>query len=390
MRLKSMQNENIIINNFYVPNQCGVCHGNSLSEITTLTYLNPTLQEIPIRFYLCKDCACVFHNDLNFLPYNYYKYSYFNNPIRIASLSKSFDFIHCFLKYRHLNPTVLDIGCTNGNLMLLLQSYVYKVHGIEQSINARNESYNRGLYVYESLQDIKKNQYDLLIFNHVIEHLSAPTDFIAEYIPLLKSDGAIFIEVPSIEKLARGYQSIYNNLYPHHIYHFSENSICKLAQILELSINAIEHHHYFNYPSMMCFLYKIPPYQHLLSRFNNHVEYEKTKVKNMVNELEKHATSWSDLVIWGCSDEAYQILKNLTSELKSKTILVDSSNDKIGKRILMLKVKSPACLKDLDNILFFIAPTSPIIVESIKKSILEFAEGKQYNIVLNSRNLAEQ
>ena len=45
-------------------------------------------------------------------------------------------------------------------------------------------------------------------------------ELMREYLRLLDDRGAVFVEVPSIDRLAAGAASSYDNLYPHHRHTF--------------------------------------------------------------------------------------------------------------------------------------------------------------------------
>jgi SAM-dependent methyltransferase len=363
-----------------VPGQCGVCRGQSLSKIANMNRLNPFLQEIPIRFYICKSCACVFHTETTFRTGDYY-----DNPVRMASLSRSFDFILYYLRDKQCGLTALDVGCSNGNLMLLLKNQGFQTFGIEVSIEAREKASERGLQIYDSIESLGKHRFDLLLFSHVIEHVDAPAAFMNRYMPFLRDNGSIFVEVPSIELLSQAYESTFNNLSPNHIYHFSEDGIAKLATFLGCSVVALQHHHYLNYPSLMCLYRKKQPYAYQILRFQKNVQNEQTIVDSIANRLQRHLKNYCHLVIWGCSDECYQILKRLTAETLTKTILVDSSPSKIGKKVLSLQISSPQKLRDLNDMLLFVAPTSPKVVSSIEHSMKEFVNRKHIHVLFNKR-----
>ena len=128
--------------------------------------------------------------------------------------------------------------------------------------------------------------------------------------------GAIYIEVPSIELLSRGRESSFNNLYPNHVFHFSENSIYELSKILNCTTVAIQHHNYLNYPSMMCFLRKQSASEYQSLRFKEHLIYENKSIKNRVERIHSLSGDRSHVVIWGCSDEAYQLISSFTLQVK--------------------------------------------------------------------------
>lgn len=361
--------------------KCGVCQSDLVVDLMTLTYMNPALEEKPINFYICEKCASIFHNERSFLPTDYYKMSYFNNPIRMTSLTESVDFIKNYLGDQVKGKTVLDVGCSNGNLMLLLQKMGFKTYGIELSEDARDQALKNGLDVYGSVDSLKGQTFDFLILSHIIEHSHSPFNLMDQYIPFLKEKGFLFIEVPSIGMLAEGHECSYNNLYPNHVYHFSEEGLYQLASSMGCSIMAIAHHHECSYPSLMCLAQKEKKAEHQVRNFQKHLYNEEMLVKNRAQLLEEELKNWSHGVIWGCSNESYQIVKQLTPQTQSKIILIDSDPKKSGKKVLSFEVQLPESLLNLDDILFFVAPTSAQVADSIAKSIEKISKGKNVKVL---------
>jgi len=371
-----------------IPQRCKLCSNERLTILDGVKRCSPDLKEFSIRYYLCEKCASVFHDQLDFLPVDYYGSSYFNAPLRIASLSKSLDFI-----LEHIGDVsglkALDVGCSNGNFMLLLEKSGFGVRGIELSSQGRSEAVSRGLKVYDSLEFIKNDRFQLITFNHVIEHIDRPAEFVAEHIQFLDKECVLYIEVPSIEVLAKGSGSSFSNLYPNHIFHFSENSIYELAKILRCTVVAVQHHNYLNYPSMMCLLRKSTAAEYQASRFSKHLNYENEEIENKVNHIQAQSSDWPHVVIWGCSDDAYQIINRLSPQSREKLILVDSSVEKIGKSLLGHEVRAPTYLKQIDNFIIAIAPTAPRIIQSIKGAAVELVNCKNHSFC-NWGNLGSQ
>ena len=136
--------------------KCKLCNNESLTILGEVKRCSSDLKEFSIKYYLCETCASVFHNQLDFLPVDYYGASYFDAPLRMASLSKSLDFILEHIDDRS-GLRALDVGCSNGNFMLLQQESGFDVYGIELSSQGRSVAASRGLEVYGSSDFIKNN-----------------------------------------------------------------------------------------------------------------------------------------------------------------------------------------------------------------------------------------
>jgi len=364
--------------------QCGVCESDKIDTAVSVDRVNCDLEKVNIQYYICKSCGCVFHNNLMFMPKEHYQISYHNNPIRVASLTKTLDYLISYMP-NHNGLTSLEVGCGNGNLMLLLRESGFGVTGIDLSVTAQSEGRKKGLNIFSDTESFVPGQFDLLILNHVIEHVMNPAEFILKFLPYLKDDGIIYVEVPSIEFLASGCDSAYNNLYPNHIYHFSPNGIVNMMESMGCSFVANQHHHYSDYPSMMGLFQKKDVVQYSRVRFEEHLRCEQDIVETVANTIQHQCEDYPYLVIWGCSDEAYQILKRLAPEVIAKTILIDSSPAKIGKELLSLQIRAPEYLKDINKALFLVAPTSTLVANNIKHSIEKLSSQKHSALVYNRR-----
>jgi SAM-dependent methyltransferase len=135
----------------------------------------------------------------------------------------------------HLQDSVeiLEVGCSSGFMLLPLVLSGHVCTGIEPSGIFSEFVRSRGLPVYDSLDDLQKNQpeasFDVVLHFFVLEHIADPLAFLQKQLTLLKPGGKIIFEIPNaadplysvydIPEFERFYWSI-----AHHWY-FSEKSI---------------------------------------------------------------------------------------------------------------------------------------------------------------------
>lgn len=115
-------------------------------------------------------------------------------------------------KIFHLTPpgsSVLDIGCSSGNLgQLLIQKRQCRVNGVE--LNPADAKLAAGklhrVWVLDiegdDLAEFGKNKYDVIIFGEVIEHLVKPTETLKRIKPLLNNKGMILFSIPNMAHIA--------------------------------------------------------------------------------------------------------------------------------------------------------------------------------------------
>ncbi len=130
---------------------------------------------------------------------------------------------------------ILEVGCGSGLLAVYLKEcgYDIEVTDIDRSLIVEIEN-AFGLKGYcGEITDIEiEKQYDAVILNNVVEHLTDPVAVLRRVNELVKADGLVFIEVPNIESFQF---KLFNNRWfplqlPEHLYHFTPASLNMVVQ----------------------------------------------------------------------------------------------------------------------------------------------------------------
>ena len=96
----------------------------------------------------------------------------------------------------NLNSKILDVGTGNGARLIGLSKYGFRnLTGLEPFIE-EDLVYDSGVKVFA--QDIfsHEGQYDLIMFNHVFEHVTNPMKVLEKAKTLLSENGTIQISIP--------------------------------------------------------------------------------------------------------------------------------------------------------------------------------------------------
>lgn len=102
------------------------------------------------------------------------------------------------------NAQLLDAGCWDGMNTLKWAKKVgtTHLHGIELVESAVEQARKRGIEVMvadlNSKTSLKSNSYDVIVSNHVIEHLSKPHVFVQEMHRILKPGGYFVLGTPNL------------------------------------------------------------------------------------------------------------------------------------------------------------------------------------------------
>ncbi len=210
-----------------------------------------------LKTVICKACGILRTNprpgehSLKEFYSQEYQDLYFNTDS--ASLSGHFqaqfvngvyikDFISAHSKHFTLKgKSVLEIGCSAGGVLMPFLKAGAVVRGYDY--NDRYLEYGRGINKdldlrHGGIDEVKniRDRFDLIIINHVLEHLADPREVIAIAGNLLKDDGILYLSVPGI-KNAHYYnspvKSYLGSLHIAHLYHFSRKSLISIMDNFE-------------------------------------------------------------------------------------------------------------------------------------------------------------
>lgn len=130
---------------------------------------------------------------------------------------------------------VLDIGSSTGLMLTLFRNLGWEVLGIEPSKNAFKNALKRGIPTLNSTfptKSLKKDFFDVVIINHVLEHIKNPLEFLSQVDDVLKSNGIILIDVPNFGSLSAKIKSAnWEYVLPkEHIWHFTSLSLTNILR----------------------------------------------------------------------------------------------------------------------------------------------------------------
>ncbi|QQG43455.1 MAG: class I SAM-dependent methyltransferase [Candidatus Daviesbacteria bacterium] len=175
----------------------------------------------------CKNCGLGITGDLFSQVGDYHRdETYINEPELFKNIfQKRVKIISDFKK----SGKVLEIGCSIGVMLQLLQDRGFTVYGVEMSAGAAKIAAGKGLKVIvDKFENIKfKDNFDIIILNHTLEHLENPRRIIKKCFSLLNKGGIIYIDVPNFGSWSarkQGYR--WSLLLPEeHLWHFTYFSL---------------------------------------------------------------------------------------------------------------------------------------------------------------------
>lgn len=251
---------------------CEICGSSDLSELFPMEMMHG--ESGPFRYVYCNNCQSTYQPEKlpdygKFYPATYYSFQY-HEPAslseRIRQLKRKYrNRFYYFSKgligrllasarpcpvnhlSRHVklrrDMSILEIGSGTGELLHEIADLgIRKVIGIDPFV-PNDIGYKNGAKVYKSsIQDLPtlvgNEKFDLIMFNHSLEHSPTPFEDLADVVRYLKEDGEILIRIPvSGSEIACQYGKHWWSLdAPRHIYLFSTKSMELLARKCGLSV----------------------------------------------------------------------------------------------------------------------------------------------------------
>ncbi|MBU0634253.1 MAG: methyltransferase domain-containing protein [Candidatus Omnitrophica bacterium] len=134
------------------------------------------------------------------------------------------------------NATILDVGCSTGFLLDEARKIGWKAYGVEVAQWAVKYARQKfGLDVCnKSLEEanFKRDFFDVVILQDVIEHLPDPKRTLLEIRRILKPTGILYVNTPDIDSLAsRILKARWWGIKQFHLYYFTKKTLKKMLTL---------------------------------------------------------------------------------------------------------------------------------------------------------------
>lgn len=163
---------------------------------------------------------------------------------------------------------VLEIGSYDGALLALARESnpLLDLASLETDANTKPDRDKLGwLKQYSEFSDLagKGLAFDLVCFFHVLEHIVDPAAFLNACSNVLKADGKLIVEVPSMEDPLLGFYGCeaYKHFYfqPQHPYVYSAKSLCRLLTAHGFEVQSCIPHQRYGLENHLTWLTKGKP-----------------------------------------------------------------------------------------------------------------------------------
>ena len=200
-----------------------------------------------LHAYVCEDCYLVQLEEIESPENIFQNYSYFSS-YSSTWLKHCQDYVNEMVSRFDLtsNSQVVEIASNDGGLLNFFKEKEIPVLGIEPAKNIANKAEAIGVptisrfFNSQLAQELvsSKKQADLLIGNNVLAHVPNLNEFVSSLKMILKSNGVITLEFPSLLELIEKNQ--FDTIYHEHYSYFSYLTLEKIFNHHGLNLFDVE------------------------------------------------------------------------------------------------------------------------------------------------------
>ena len=341
---------------------------------------NSRIKKLPLQVSYCKKCNLVQQTKRVKESYlnEVYSSKYYNCPSpKKSGMGKReiHKFWNFFSSVNLKKGKSLEIASFDGYLMNLMKNIGWDVYGCDpanESKNAKKKFGKKIKTVFYKSGVYKKNEFDLIIFRNLFEHIYDYKKFLNDVSYSLKDNGHIFIDVPNIKEIIKS--GSFGVFFHQHISYFSKNTITSILNSHGFKVLKI----FEGNPNLFIYAKKIFDRDNLIKKNKDHLFLKKniTKsdfTKRKIIKIFKDPNN-KKIVLFGMSALATSIVNFLPNNLKKKIILLSDNDTTKQKKILCgfdMKISHPSNLLTIkyDKLLICSYFFKKEIVNSLKSYI---------------------
>lgn len=152
---------------------------------------------------------------------------------------RNISWLRTLLKYKAPPAKVLELGCSHGSFVALLQMAGYEASGMEMSpwvVDYAKTTFDIPVVLGPiEAMELESGSFDVVVLMDVLEHLPSPKQTIERALDLLKPDGIAVVQMPlfpgvrTFDELQASHPSFVKMLQPtEHLYLYTRESALRL------------------------------------------------------------------------------------------------------------------------------------------------------------------
>lgn len=214
--------------------RCLICDSNDFQIIAQRDRYG-----LPVTTVICRKCGLLMTNPVMRETdyHDFYRRSYWDLYAFEDYVADSFFDAQGFSADRiHNNlskvldikdKTIAEVGCATGGILYKLQQYCARVVGCDYAEKNIARGREMGLDLrFGGLDAISDAAPDIVVYNHVFEHVFDPRGELRKVLDLLPEGGAVYLNVPGVFNIRNAYKGDFLfYLQNAHLFHFTAGTL---------------------------------------------------------------------------------------------------------------------------------------------------------------------
>jgi SAM-dependent methyltransferase len=274
---------------------------------------------------------------------------------------------------------LLEIGSNDGAFVRAAQSHGFLAIGYEPNAQAESTALNSSTH------------YDIIVANHVLEHISDPIEFLNGLKKMLSPDGLLIFEVPNLNEYPHESMAVFHE----HLFHFTPNHLGYIFSRAGYLVEDFEFTMVSRRIGFTILARNAKPEQSwplpqeyvanrrlFLSAIDNIRERENTYKSVIPTLIERGANR--KVALWGSNLIMSRILHASESDNFDLLLVVDACKDKWNKPAapnIPINVHSPESLIRAKNEVAFVVICAVSYKDEIKRTLRSYGYNDEQVVV---------
>jgi hypothetical protein len=231
------------------------------------------------------------------------------------------------------NPTVIDIGCGDGNFLISMakqygNSGIFLGFDPGGDVDPKQSAINFKRTLFSPIEDTAKYTPDLIVMRHVIEHLSAPSSFLhalawgaSDY----EKPTYLYCEVPCIDRVFKT-----GRLADFYYEHPSQFTSLSFSRMLSTAGQNVDVHHSYD-GEVICGLVELSPsseQSEISKGADLYFSTTPSSIKQITHQLNDLVKSGKSLAVWGGTGKCAAFMHHYNVSSDDIPTVVDSDERK--------------------------------------------------------------